>query len=273
MAAHTAQPARSRRFIKVYLVTWAMLAAGALAYLSVLALQLQPSPPRTQTAEPEAGPTLRAVSKTVADMGVAVRRGFGDVQKDITHIKEVLVDREAQDKAVQSRLSALEEKVATIDAAQAAPATAAKAKAVEKAPRGKTAEARVTPHVINARPPAGDDRAKHDAPLETGSISKAREIVFGEAVVTPTGTTIYAVQLAAGPSLDALRHRWTQLVERHGASLATLQPRVMQSRAEGGAYKLVAGPIQTKADGERMCAEMGLPRNACFVTAYGGAPL
>jgi hypothetical protein len=272
MAAHIARTARSRGFIKVYLVTWGLLAIGALAYLSLLALQPPSGAQRMQTAEPEAGPTLRAVSKTVADMGVAVRRGFSDVQKDITHLKEVLVDREAQDKAVQARLNVLEEKVATIDAAQAAAPAPSKMKP-EKTPR-KTADGRVTPHIINAPPPTdGVASVKHDAPLETGSITPAKEIVFGEAVVTPSSPTAYAVQLAASPSLDGLRQRWDQLLERHGASLATLQPRVVPPASGGGAYKLVAGPIQSRADGERVCAEMGVARNACFVTAYAGRPL
>jgi len=273
MAAHTAQPTRSRRFIKVYLVTWAMLALAALAYLSLLAFQPQQTPPRTQTAEPEAGPTLRAVSKAVADMGVAVRRGFTDVQKDVTHLKEVLVEREGQDKTVQSRLSVLEERVATIDAAQAAAATGSKAKAVEKPPR-KISDARVTPHIINAPPPG--DRAeapKVEAPLETGSIPASKEIVFGAPVVTPSAAKTYGVQLAAGPSLDGLRQRWGQLVELHGGSLSTLQPRVVPPRTDGGAYRLVAGPILTKGDADRLCADMGVARNACFATPYTGSPL
>jgi hypothetical protein len=270
MAAHIASPTRSRRFIKVYLVIWAFLALAALGSLSLLVFQAPQPVQRAQAVEPDGGgPTLRVVSKSLAEMGVAVRRGFADVQKDVTHLKEVLVEHEARDKAVQSRLSALEEKVAAIDAAPGAP-PAAKAKPNEKPPR-KNADARVTPQIINA-PPSNKDVAKAKSPIETGSIPVGKEIVFGAPVVTPSDTHAYAIQLAASPSLDGLRQRWGQLVELHG-SLAALQPRVVAPTASGGPYRLIAGPVQSKADADRLCADMAVPRNSCFATAYAGSPL
>lgn len=279
MPAPISRPPRSRRFIKMYLAGWALLGVAALAYLTYLAFPSGPSQvaQRAPAAEPEAGPTLRAVAKSLAEMGVAVRRGFSDVQKDVTHLKEVVVDQEGKVKAAEARLSTLEERVATIEAAQAEPSkggtrpkTAEKA---DKTPTRKTADARVTPHIINAPPPA--ERAPtppQPAPIETGSIGKSKEIVFGTPVVTPASMTPYGVQLGASPSLDGLRQRWEQLVDQHG-SLATLQPRVVQSKG-GGPYRLVAGPIETKADADRLCADMRVARTSCFTTPYaGGSPL
>ena len=142
MAAHIASPTRSRRFIKVYLVIWAFLALAALGSLSLLVFQAPQPVQRAQAVEPEgSGPTLRAVSKSLSEMGVAVRRGFADVQKDVTHLKEVLVEHETRDKAVQSRLSVLEEKVAAADAPPSAPPPA-KAKISEKPPRRECRGAR-----------------------------------------------------------------------------------------------------------------------------------
>lgn len=271
MAAHIASPTRSRRFIKVYLVIWAFLALAALGSLSLLVFEAPQATQRAQAVEPEGtGPTLRALSKSLSEMGVAVRRGFADVQKDVTHLKEVLVEHEARDKAVQSRLSALEEKVAAIDATHSTPPPA-KAKTGEKTAR-KNTEARITPQIINAPPPTHKDSGKGEAPIETGSIRASKEIVFGTPVVTPSDTRTYAIQLAASPSLDGLRQRWEQLIELHG-SLAALQPRVVAPTAAGGPYRLVAGPIQTKADADRLCADMAVPRNSCFATPYGGSPL
>lgn len=271
MAAHIASPTRSRKFIKVYLVIWAFLALAALGSLSLLVFQAPQPAQRAQTVEPDGGgPTLRAVSKSLSEMGVAVRRGFADVQKDVTHLKEVLVEHESRDKAVQSRLTALEEKVAAIDAAPSTPPSA-KAKPNEK-PARKNAEARVTPQIINAPPAANKDSGRADAPIETGSIQASKDIVFGAPVVTPTDSRTYAIQLAASPSLDGLRQRWDQLIELHG-SLASLQPRVVAPTAAGGPYRLVAGPVQTKADADRLCADMAVPRNSCFATAYTGSPL
>jgi hypothetical protein len=81
------------------------------------------------------------------------------------------------------------------------------------------------------------------------------------------------VQLAAGPSLDALKLSWSLLAERHGAILATLQPRFVPPRNEGGPYRLVAGPLPSKADADKVCADMGVGRTACFSTTFIGQPL
>jgi hypothetical protein len=287
MAAPSTHPARSRRYIKIYLVAWAVLATGALAYLTFLAFPQSPQQvaQRVPAADAEAGPTLRAVAKSLAEMGVAVRRGFADVQKDVTHLKEVMVDQDGKSKAAEVRLNSLEERVATIEATRdpASPSSKAKApdpktKASRKSsPLSKTSDARVTPHVINAPPPSSPPRenpkpARQEPPLETGSIAKSQQVVFGDPVVRPTTAVPYAVQLAASPSLDGLRQRWDQLVDQHG-SLATLQPRVVQPRGGGGPYRLVAGPIETKADADRLCADMRVARTSCFATPYSGSPL
>jgi hypothetical protein len=287
MAALAAQPTRSRRFIKVYLIVWALIATGALSYLTLLAF---PSSSARQAAQPavasetaEPGPTLRALAKSFAEMGVAVRRGFGDVQKDITHLKEVAVEQDGKSKAAETRLTALEERVAAVESAQteARPAPKGKqpeAKPAPKAappPAAKTSDASPrAPNVINVQPPVAATRVNEPAPIETGSIPAAKEvaskeIVFGAPVVTPS--TIYAVQLGASPSMDGLRQRWDELVDRHGA-LVTLQPRVVETRG-GGPYKLVAGPLQSKADADRLCADMRAARTTCFTTPYAGSPL
>lgn len=288
MAAPATHPARSRRFIKIYLVVWAVLAIGALAYLTFLAFPQSPRQvaQRAPAADAEAGPTLRAVAKSLAEMGVAVRRGFADVQKDVTHLKEVMVDQDGKTKATEVRLNSLEKRVATIEATRApaplspkAKVTDPKAKALEKSsPLSKTSDARVTPHVINVPPPPSSPPrenpkpANQETPLETGSIAKSRQVVFGDPVVRPSSAVPYAVQLAASPSLDGLRQRWEQLVDQHG-SLATLQPRVIQPRGGGGPYRLVAGPIESKADADRLCADMRVARTSCFATPYAGSPL
>ena len=283
MAALAAHPTRSRRFIKVYLVVWALIATGALTYLTLLAF---PTSSARQAAQPaatpetaEAGPTLRALAKSFAEMGVAVRRGFGDVQKDITHLKEVTVEQDGKTKAVETRLSVLEERVAAVESSQAEAKPAPKSKTSEikpSKPSVKKAEATSrSPKLINAPPPAAPPaaatRVNAPAAIETGSIAAPKEIVFGAPVVTPSSGTVYAVQLAASPSKDGLRQRWDELVDRHG-SLATLQPRIAATRG-GGPYRLVAGPLQTKADADRLCTDMRAARTTCFTTPYSGSPL
>ena len=126
--------------------------------------------------------------------------------------------------------------------------------------------------------PASNDAAA-GPPIETGSIpvpapvQASAAIVFGEPVVTQTKAAAYAVQLSAGQSLDGLKLRWSQLAEKHGAMLAALQPRYAKPRSAGGPYRLLAGPLPSKADAERFCAEMGAGHNECFATLYVGEPL
>jgi cell division septation protein DedD len=105
------------------------------------------------------------------------------------------------------------------------------------------------------------------------SVAPKAEIVFGEPVVTPAGQTQFAVQLAAASSLQALKQSWGELAERHGDALGSLRPRVAAPRSEGGFYRLLAGPVPTKADAERICSQLGVGPKACFATAYTGSPL
>ena len=116
MAAYISQPTRSRRFIKVYLATWALLAVAALAYLAVLAFQpSQSTAPRTQVAEPDPGQAMRAMAKATVEMGT-MRRNLSDIQKDVSDLKDAAVQNEARDKSVNTRLTIVEERLANIDA-------------------------------------------------------------------------------------------------------------------------------------------------------------
>jgi SPOR domain len=276
MAAHIGQPTRSRRFIKVYLMTWAMLAVGAVAYLALLAFPQQAAaPPPDETADRNpAKTTAPGPDKTLAE----VSGSLTEIRKDVTHLQDAMGERVANEKSHQSRLTALEERVTGIEPPQTPPATAPSPKPDKSARRlpddvttadilAKTKEETATPPPVKiaAPPPV--------APIETGSINSKDEIVFGEAVVTPATTKDFAVQLAAGPSLQVLRQSWSQLVERHGGALATLKPRIVAPRSEGGIYRLLAGPVPTKAEADRICAGLGVGPKACFVTAYAGSPL
>lgn len=274
MAAHIGQPARSRRFIKAYLTTWALLAVGALAYLAVLAFQPQAGAPRQQVADADPSQGVRAIAKTMKEVHT-IQGNLSDIRKDVTQLQEAAGEHAARDKVVQSRLAVLEERVGAIDTSQTSAAPAPKVSA-DKTHR-RSFDPVTTAHIIAVSPPdnAQPPSAKLDArpaPIETGSIKSAEQITFGEAVVTPARTT-FAVQLAASPSRQGLQQSWGQLVERHGGALAVLQPRIVSPRAEGGQYRLLAGPLPTKADADRVCTEMGVGRNGCFATPYTGAPL
>ncbi len=290
MAAHIGQPTRSRRFIKVYLMTWALLAIGAVAYLTLLAYP-QPSaaPPRLETADLDPAKTTPAAA-TAAKALAEVRSMGGrltEIRKDVTNLQDSMGERVVSEKAVKTRLTALEERVATIEPGQTPPATTPSTKSAPKpADKSAHAPAEVTMADVLAKAKAKDEptavppgKAGTPPPppaettIETGSLGAKDEIVFGEAVVIPAAKKDFAVQLAAGPSLLVLRQSWGQLMERHGSSLASLKPRIIAPRSEGGIYRLLAGPVPTKADADRICAELGGGPKACFVTAYAGEPL
>jgi hypothetical protein len=292
MSVKAIHDARSR-FIKAYLLTWGLLAAGGLGYLITLTWQgdvLAPTPPRQQVAEPDAG--MRTASRALAEVG-SVRRTVGELQKDLGELKETVEKHATEERTVHSRLTALEERVTSISTQAAAPPEpTVKQKAAEKAHKVPTdkaqkvgaekaqkgGEPRAPTRVISAveQPKtAAPGASKTDgtaAPIETGSIRRQPPIHFGEPVVMPT-REIYAVQLASAPSLESLRLSWSLLLERHGADLAALQPRYVAPRAAGGTYRLVAGPLASAAEAERICVELQAQRSSCLSTQFVGDPL
>jgi hypothetical protein len=282
MAEDAVHHARSGRLIKAYLLTWAVLALGGLGYLGTLVWQpdffVPAPPPSPQIAESEQA--VRTATRALTEVG-AMRRSVTEVQKDLGQVRQTIEQRDQHDKATLSRLSALEEQVTTLSTQMATPsAPAAKEKAQPKVAIEKSkqkTEPRPAVRVISvapqaaARAPERDDAAQ--PPLETGSLPQQAPIAFGEAVVTPSSSRFFAIQLASGPSLDALRLSWSLLVERNGATLAGLQPRYVPPRREGGAYRLVAGPIPSKLEAERICGELQSGRTGCASAEFTGEPL
>ena len=283
MALQELNPAPSRRFIRAYLVIWGVAAVGALGYLATLALQpesLAPSHPKV--TEPD--PSLKAAVKALAEVGT-VRQTVDTLQKDIGDLKGTVEQRNDTERTMQSRLAAVEERLATLPSSvtTSMPTNISPKKAEAKTPEAKVPDkaapkaAAVKPAPQKARvitvpdEPAGTTPANETKPIETGSITQP-EIVFGEAIVT-RAEQLYAVQLDSAVSLDALRMRWGLLVERHGSTLATLQPRYLAPRAQGGPYRLLAGPLTTAADAKGICGELRGQLPACSTTDFGGEPL
>jgi SPOR domain len=295
MAAQASHHAPSGRFIRAYLLTWGLLAAGGLTYLASLAWhpQLFSVQQRPQMAETDAG--VQAANRALAEVG-SVRRTVTEIQKDVGRIKDTIGQRELEEKAAQARLSALEDRVttmATTPIAQATPESAPTAKSRSSDKGRATAEKRqagaepprAPTHIITltetpaapvptVKPQDGSPRADaQTAPpkIETGSIPPPAAITFGEPEVTPAREA-FAVQIGAGPSLDALRLSWSVLVERHSA-LGSLQPRFVGPRKDGGHYRLLAGPLPSKAEADKVCDAMGVGKQGCLSTPYIGDPL
>ena len=272
-------PTPARGYIKAYLLTWGVLASAGLGYLGSLAWQpdLFKATPAPPPAEIEEG--LSLANHALAEVGNA-RREIGEVRRDLGELRVAVAERDDQDKRVELRIVALEERIATPPVAPATPPVVDKVvdkdkdKDKDKAKADKphkTGAARVPQRATSEPQPAP---AHQDAaPLATGSIGSP-PIAFGAPVVTPSPAPPYAVQLAAGPSLEAIRQSWSQLRERHAASLAALEPHVVPPRADGtGHFRLVAGPLPTRAEAERLCTELGVGHQGCFATTFTGQPL
>jgi hypothetical protein len=165
MSAPAVQQPKSGRFLRLYLVTWGLLAAGGLTYLSSVAMQFDlRSPTQKEQAakhaiDPEQG--LRVANKALSEID-NVQHAVIEVQKDLGRLKESAGQRDAQDRETQSRLAALEEKVGTLASAPPAPATpppvaiinvpSAKQKAADKAKAAvekKAAEQRATARIVS----------------------------------------------------------------------------------------------------------------------------
>ena len=95
--------------------------------------------------------------------------------------------------------------------------------------------------------------------LETGSVDgQCRAVAFGPARGHARRPSRLGLQIATGPSVDALRLSWSLLSGRHEQSLASLQPRYTTgSDASGLTYDLVVGPVASTADARRICKELG----------------
>lgn len=112
--------------------------------------------------------------------------------------------------------------------------------------------------------PASKQRALR---MATGSLQSAEPlaITFGPPTVTPASEA-FAVLLDAGPSLDALRLRWSVLNDRYRGALHGLEPRYVESgSAAAPSYELLAGPIASLEEASRICAQLQARGVACSV--------
>ena len=185
MSAQALQHARPGRFVRVYLITWGLLAAGGLTYLASLAWQVdfRASQGQQQAAKPTIDPEqgLRVANKALAEID-SVQHTVIEMQKDLGRLKDTVGQRDAQDKEAQTRLAALEERVTTLAtpppvAAVVVTVPPSKQKAADKAKADKrAAEQRTASRVISVvedpkpEPPAATESPAASPKFETGSI-------------------------------------------------------------------------------------------------------
>jgi hypothetical protein len=197
MAEQELNGAPSRSYIRAYLAIWAVLGVLALGYLTTLAWQPdQLSPGRTK-GEPETG--LVAKTKALAAEVGTVRETVDSLQKDVSDIKDSIGQRGDQDKALQSRVSALEEKLATI------PATVASA----NGPATATATSTTTTAAANNLPGAST------------VLPGAGMVLPGTTIVTTTGPAL----TTTGPAIPAAKPKVAEKAQPKTALVKPAQPK------------------------------------------------
>jgi SPOR domain len=134
-----------------------------------------------------------------------------------------------------------------------------------------------SPIVTGSLPPT--DAAP--APAKAAASARARPATVaaqpkrqpGTATAAPAATGArFGVQLGSDASLDEARATWAVSSGR-APSLEQLQPRVVEMDALGSrSYRLSAGPLPSRAEAQKVCAELKASGIACRVGGYAGKP-
>ena len=295
------------KFAKYYAGAWTVLAGLALAYMTTLALH----PGMTSdllVGHPEAAPSdsSRSAARFATDIS-GLKQSVGEIQKDMSTLRTAVLSTSARDREVFERLTAVEERVkpavtAELTAPKSAIQRQAEAKAQKAAERAAAAQATATAkaaattaaEVVPAEPAAASLPVTvlnaPANPIATGSIlappaqgvpapplpvatAPVQPVTFGPgAVKAALPTSPVALELASGPSVDALRLNWSLLADRHGSMLKNLEPRYTNG-GDGQPYQLVAGPIASSEEASRVCAQLKAKKVACRITGFGGNAL
>ena len=301
-----ADPARrGNRLMTLYAAIWGVMAVGALAYL-VIAFAIRPGM-LSQVASglsPIVTGSIGAAAHAEDTELIAVKQSLADVQSDVHGIKQVLgreeardreiaalrtdvtdlsktfANREDRERALSSRLAAVEVRQATVENVATAYRLSTPAQA------GKDADINTT---ITG---SVDDPGRRSAQVETRSEPKTAKLpasqtaaatavpAFGAPKVVnaaPKAETVsgpVGIQLTTAESPDALRLSWLRISSGHADILQNLDVRYTQSAsAKGKSFRLIAGPVADAAEGARLCAQLKARKLGCAVASFAGEPL
>lgn len=310
MSSHAGPGRRATRLTKLYVATWGILAAVAIAYLCVLAFRPTVGADivkRVFPAQPEPTQVQRTLSKALAELQ-SVRQSIAEVWTQVGALKDTASRQEDQSRAVaalghdvaelRTAIAGQDERgrvfaarLASVEARQAGgeglPAQARASLQSPGSPRGPAAEmmgATVTGSVeersSRARTPEARAASPQQQPREETKQAAAAPPAFGAPKViaaspkAPVIAGLVGLQLATAPTTDALRLAWLRISSGHKDALQDLEPRYVEVKiATGVTYRLVAGPVGSSEEGVRMCAELKGKRVSCAVASYAGQPL
>lgn len=293
MSSETGFKTKAGRLPGAYVALWAALSAGAAGYLAFVVLD-----PSVIGINPGIGPQVQVAQERNEDpeLRLELSNARLEIAKLRTKLSQLEERTSSQNAAMRPGIGAPADP-AELPAAQqidAQPATAEKeattdaglseAQIVNAAvsapiPPAKTIETgsiRIPPLPVRAPPPPITLTKVVGAPQPS---APPPVIEFGVANVEPAlpvarSREQVGVRLASGPSVDALRLTWNLLLDTYGPTLRGLEPRYVGSASAGAlgpTYDLIAGPLPSRTDGERMCRIIRMPNGgACQVRSFTG---
>jgi TolA-binding protein len=290
-ATEISKPTRRPPSSSLNVIFWGLIATAATLYLGVavarpdLLAGMGPSRP-----EPNEG--QRALSEALVELQ-SLQDKLSKVSEDVSSLRSAATEKASREAEIDSRLSALEAKpskgIQTGGLPAKQPTTGKPPAPVAPVQAQTPAPTQSASHSVAPAPSAAaaSTKASAEAPVKmlnapvsegqvvTGSVANpaAGTVDFGPAVVTPATPPI-GIQIARGPSVDALRLSWNLLTDRHGTELQNLEPRYMSaSDANGEAFELVAGPLKSTAEAQKICRELQAKAVPCKVGAFNGDAL
>ena len=275
---------------RLYVAVWVVLSSMALTYLAMFSI-------RPDLAEGLGRHIAALAGSEAAPMGASeidgvrtlaeladLRRVVDTLQNDLTTMRAAIAGREDRDHAFAARLSAIEaqriaEQSTPLSTASINPPSDARSRSDSEPTPARTAKGRAVdgPPAEAAPPTLTLNPLPERAPTRQEKPRESDRVAFGAPQVKPSPAEPAGprgIQIATGPSVDALRISWMLLSERHKEILQRYEPRFVQSTgASGPGYRLVAGPIENAAAASRVCAELRARRVTCGISAFGGEPL
>lgn len=278
-----------------YVMAWAVLGGCAVGYLGFLAVTAEP-----QLTAGLGNPADTKFASRLASEVTGLKDSVAKVQLELSRIRTDIAGQDARGKVLSAQLSTLERKIGgsaettgveipaedTAPAAPSAktPAAGTQAQTIPSAPPEQ-------PRVVNAEPIA----LPPEIALETGSVpapstatvakpakavtTKTAAAAAGEAldlgtpVVKPAPRTV-GVQISSGASLDSLRLSWSLLSDRHADALKNLEARYVARGDEAApTFDLIAGPIKSKADAQKVCKALAAKNVPCKIGEFMGEAL
>lgn len=270
MAGNPTRPNTARLLPRLYVGGWSIMALLAAGYLGVLAARPDLVEGSSGRLDAGAGGGRQAliIGPLGSDEARRLETAVLALREEMSALRTTMARQDDTEQAIAARLAALE---AHRPGDGSRPITTSSVGRAQPLPAATPDDRRLPGQLIDGH--VGEPVATQDTSVPL----KSTPVMFGPAEVAtakPEPPAPLGVQIATGPSADALRISWMLLSERHKPVLKDLEPRFVQSTSGSGpAYRLIVGPFNGQASVNRVCSALKSRRVPCGVTKYSGEPL